>query len=60
MKIKLTASCTWNTNNRLDEELALRLLEDPPAEIILDYLEDALRGAKDMSNFEVSTEQIGK
>lgn len=58
MKVKLTASCIWNPeDNENDKEIVKNLIKEKPADIILDYLEDALRGAEDMSDFEVSAEE---
>jgi len=46
MKVKLTASCIWNVDEP-DKEIARNLIEEKPVDIILDYLEDALRGGED-------------
>ena len=59
MKVKLTASCIWTpVDNENDKDIVQRLLKEKPADVILDYLEDALRGDGDMSSFEVSAEEI--
>lgn len=58
MKVKITASCVWDVDNEGDKKIALNLMDQEPADIILDYLEDASRGDGDMSNFEVSVEEI--
>lgn len=57
MKVKLTASCVWNVSVP-DEKIAQDLMHEEPKDIILDYLQDALKGDEELTNFKVSVEQV--
>ena len=58
MRVKLTASCVWNVGCESDEKIAQDLVNEEPKDIILDYLQDALSGDEELTNFEVSVEQV--
>jgi len=59
MKVKITASCIWNVAKE-DTEIALDLIEGkaPTEEVILDYLQDALKGDEELTDFEVSVKEL--
>lgn len=59
MKVKITASCVWTPEDcDNDRGIVKDLIELQPKDIILDYLQDALGGDPDMSDFEVSVEEL--
>ena len=57
MLLKLEVSCVWLVDKE-DENLAGKILEEQPVNIILDYIEDALHGDKDFDNLEASVSQL--
>ena len=54
MKVKIAVSCTWNVDNDYDEEIAKDLQKNKPIEILLDYLQDALKGDEDLTALKAS------
>lgn len=57
MRITLSATAVWTVSPN-DEKMAQKLLKEQPKDVILDYLEDALRGSPEMSQLTITAEEL--
>ncbi len=57
MKVRITMTTVWDVTPA-DENMARKLIQEQPADAALDYLTDAAEGSVDLSETEVTWEQV--